>query len=167
MISVTEDEMKKTYPNEDLHDLKENRICFSLKNLEFVLYFNQKQKKAFVKLCREALIKKSFKSLDFYDANIIIYAVVGRYISKVDFIHGPDPEKIKFSVESAANFTFQKIDENENLNEIQKIDENKNLNEIQKMGGNEKLNEKIRTLEKRLNNLEIRMDKFEKKNSKY
>jgi len=136
MISITEDEMKKTYPNEDLHGLTENRICFSLKDLEFVLYFNQKQKKAFVKLCREALIKKSFKSLDFYDVTKIIYAVAGPYISKVDFIHGPDPvEKNKFSVESAANFTFQKIDENENLNEIQKIDENKNLNEIQKMGG--------------------------------
>ena len=157
MISVTEDEMKKTYPNEDLHDLKENRICFSLKDLEFVLYFNQKQKKAFVKLCREALIIKHFKSLDFYDVKKIIYAVAGPSISKVDFIHGPDPvEKNKFSVESAANFTFQKIDENENLNEIQKIDENKE---------NEKLNEKIRTLEKRLNNLEIRMNEFEKKNS--
>ena len=101
MISITEDEMKKTYPNEDLHGLTENRICFSLKDLEFVLYFNQKQKKAFVKLCRDALIKKKFKSLDFYDVNKIIYAVAGPRISKVDFIHGPDPEKIKFSVESA------------------------------------------------------------------
>ena len=55
--------------------------------------------------------------------------------------------KFEFSVESAANFTFQKIDENE----------------IQKMGENKKLNEKINTLEKRLNDLEIRMDKFEKK----
>ena len=97
------------------------------------------------------LIKKSFKSLDFYDVKRIIYAVTGtKPISKVDFICEPNPiEKIEFSVESAANFTFQKIDENEN--------------EIQKMGENEQLNEIISTLEKRLNDLEIRIDKFEKK----
>ena len=51
-----------------------------------------------------------------------------------------------------ANFTFQKI-------------EDENLNEIKKIGGNKELNERIITLEKRLNDLEIRMDKFEGKNS--
>ena len=42
-------------------------------------------------------------------------------------------------MESAANFTFQKLDENENINE------------------------KVKSLEKRLNNLESRLDKLEKK----
>ena len=100
------------------------------------------------------LIKKSFKSLDFYDVKRIIYAVTGtKPISKVDFICEPNPiEKIEFSVESAANFTFQKI-------------EDENLNEIQKIGGNKGLNERVSTLDKRLHDLEIRMDKFENKDS--
>ena len=58
----------------------------------------------------------------------------------------------KKSEKEEANFTFQKI-------------EDENLNEIKKIGGNKELNERIITLEKRLNDLEIRMDKFEGKNS--
>ena len=42
-------------------------------------------------------------------------------------------------MESPANFTFQKLDENENINEM------------------------VKSLEKRLNNLESRLDKLEKK----
>ena len=74
---------------------------------------------------------------------------MGRFYLKIDseVISVVDPEKInvdekiEFNVESTANFTFQ-------------------INE------NEKLNEKISILEKRLNNLEIKMDKFEKKTQK-
>ena len=96
---------------------------------------------------KEKLIKKSFKSLDFYDIyKILCVVTVGRYYLKFDSEHlsyvDPDKipvdQKIEFSVESAANFTFQKIDD-------------------------ENINEKIKSLENRLNNLESRLDKLEKK----
>ena len=150
MISTATDEAKvqKLFPNEDLHGLYEKRICFSYDLLEYILNTNKKMRDAFLDRCKKKLVEKSFKSLDFYDVYKISCAVsVGRYYLNFDSSEGigiVDPEKInvdekiEFNVESAANFTFQ-IDENE------------------------KLNEKISTLEKRLNNLEIRMDKFEKK----
>ena len=51
MKAMTEDEIKiqKKYPNEDLHGLNENRICFSLNDLKFVLGFasNKKRGKPF------------------------------------------------------------------------------------------------------------------------
>ena len=150
MISTATDEAKvqKLFPNEDLHGLYEKRICFSYDLLEYILNTNKKMRDAFLDRCKKKLVEKSFKSLDFYDVYKISCAVsMGRYYlnfnSEGIFIVDPEKinvesEKIEFNVESAANFTFQ-IDENE------------------------KLNEKISTLEKRLNNLEIRMDKFEKK----
>ena len=49
-----------------------------------------------------------------------------------------ESEKIEFNVESLANFTFQKMDD-------------------------DNINEKIKYLENRLNNLESRLDKLEKK----
>ena len=153
MISTATDEAKvqKLFPNEDLHGLKDKRICFSYDLLKCILESNKKIKNAFLNQCREKLIKKSFKSLDFYDVYKILCAVmVGRYYLKFDSEHlsyvDPDKipvdHKIEFSVESAANFTFQKIDD-ENINE--------------------NINEKIKSLENRLNNLESRLDKLEKK----
>ena len=148
MISTATDEAKvqKLFPNEDLHGLKDKRICFSYDLLKCILESNKKIQNAFLNLCREKLIKKSFKSLDFYDVYKILCAVtVGRYYLKFDSEHLSyvDPDKIyidqiEFSVESAANFTFQKIDD-------------------------ENINEKIKSLENRLNNLESRLDKLEKK----
>ena len=148
MISTATDEAKvqKLFPNEDLYGLNEKRICFSYELLKNILYSNKKIQNAFLDLCKEKLIKKSFKSLDFYDVYKILCAVtVGRYYLKFDSEHlsyiDPDKihvDKIEFSVESAANFTFQKIDD-------------------------ENINEKIKSLENRLNNLESRLDKLEKK----
>ena len=154
MISTAIDEAKvqKLFPNEDLHGLKDQRICFSYDLLKCILESNKKIQNAFLDLCKEKLIKKSFKSLDFYDVYKIFCAViVGRYYLKIDegklSYVGPDkilvnPEKIELNMESAANFTFQKIDD-ENINE--------------------NINEKIKSLENRLNNLESRLDKLEKK----
>ena len=87
------------------------------------------------------LIKKSFKSLDFYEVYRFTNSVTGiKLIKKPDCLYHSDPiEKIQFPVESPANFTFQKLDENENINE------------------------KVKSLEKGLNNLESRLDKLEKK----
>ena len=94
------------------------------------------------------LVEKSFKSLDFNDVYKIICPVsVGRFylkfdpegISIVDLEKiNAESEKIEFNVESAANFTFQKMDD-------------------------ENINEKIKSLENRLNNLESRLDKLERK----
>ena len=152
MISTATDEaqVQKLFPNEDLHGLKDKRICFSYDLLKCILESNKKIKNAFLNQCREKLIKKSFKSLDFYDVYKILCAVmVGRYYLKFDSEHLSyvDPDKIhvdqiEFSMESAANFTFQKIDD-ENINE--------------------NINEKIKSLENRLNNLESRLDKLKKK----
>ena len=157
MIAMTEDEImvQNMYPDEDLHGLDKKRICFSLNQLIFTLEFssNKKKKKAFLEFCEEMLIKKGFKSLDFYDVDRLINSVIGiKHIKKPDFLSDSNPiEKIEFSVESAANFTFHKI-------------EDENLNEIKRIGGNKELNERISTLEKRLRDLEVRMDKFENKN---
>ena len=148
MISTATDEAKvqKLFPNEDLHGLKNNRICFSYEQLEYLLDTNQKIQNTFLVLCKEKLIKKSFKSLDFYDVYKILCGVtVGRYFLKfgsgdvgyIDPDKIPVNQKIEFSVESAAKFTFQKIDYD--------------------------INEKIKSLENRLNNLESRLDKLEKK----
>ena len=67
MISTATDEAKvqKLFPNEDLHGLKDQRICFSYDLLKCILESNKKIQNAFLNLCREKLIKKSFKSLDF------------------------------------------------------------------------------------------------------
>ena len=71
---------------------------------------------------------------------------MGRYFLKFDSerIRIVDPEiinveskKIEFNVESPANFTFQKMHD-------------------------ENINEKIKSLENRLNNLESRLDKLKK-----
>ena len=146
MISTATDEAKVQilFPNEDLHGLKDKRICFSYDLLKCILESNKKIQNAFLNLCREKLIKKSFKSLDFYDVYKILCAViVGHYYLKFDSEHISyiDPNKInvdQIDVESAVNFTFQKIDD-------------------------ENINEKIKSLENRLNNLENRLDKLEKK----
>ena len=140
---ITEDMVQKMYPNEDLHGLNKKRICFSLDQLKFTLSFasNKKKRELFLEFCQQMLIKKSFKSLDFYDVYRLTDAVTGvKLIKNPDFLYHSDPiEKIEFPVESPANFTFQKLDENENINE------------------------KVKSLEKRLNNLESRLDKLEKK----
>ena len=98
--------------------------------------------------CKKKLVEKSFKSLDFYDVYKISCVVsVDRYYLNFDSegISIVDPEKInvesekiEFNIESPANFTFQKMDD-------------------------ENINEKIKSLENRLNNLESRLDKLEKK----
>ena len=153
MISTATDEAKvqKLFPNEDLHGLNEKRICFSYELLETIFNTNKKIRDNFLVKCKAKLIKKSPKSLDFYDVyKILCRATVGRYYLKFDSEHlsyvDPDKipvdQKIEFSVESAANFTFQKIDD-ENINE--------------------NINEKIKSLKYRLNNLESRLDKLEKK----
>ena len=82
--------------------------------------------------CQQILIKKYFKSLDFYDVYRLIDAVIeNKPIKTPDFLCYSNPiEEIDFSVESAVNFTFQKLDEIENIN----------------------INEKVKYLEKRLNN---------------
>ena len=143
---MTKDEImvQKMYPDEDLHGLSEKRICFSLNQLEFTLEMstNKKKKEAFLKFCKEMLIKKSFKSLDFYDVYRLIKSVIGvGHIKRPDFLNEPIPnEKIEFSVESLSNFSFQ-----------QKLDERENIYE------------KVNSLEKRLNNLEKRLERVEKK----
>ena len=134
--NMTEDEImvQKMYPKEDLHGLNEKRICFSLVQLKFTLSFgsNKKKRESFLDFCQEMLIKKGFKSLDFYDVYRLIDAVIeNKPIKTPDFLCYSNPiEEIDFSVESAVNFTFQKLDEIENIN----------------------INEKVKYLEKRLNN---------------
>ena len=80
-----------------------------------ILYSNKKIQDAFLGKCKEKLIEKKFKSLDFYDVYKILCAVmVGRYYLKFDSEHlsyvDPDKIPVKQKMESAANFTFQKID---------------------------------------------------------
>ena len=89
-------------------------------------------------------MKKKYKSLDFYDVyKILCAASTGRFYLKFDSgrISMVDPKAIdvseKIKVESALNFTFQKMDD-------------------------ENINEKIRSLENRLKNVENRLDKLEK-----
>ena len=140
--AATEDEirMQELYPNEDLHGLNENRICFSLNDLKFVLGFasNKKKRETFLSLCEQMLIKKGFKSLDFYDLQGIIRVVIGvKSISELDVLYKPIPfQKIEPNVEEELNFTFQNINVNENINE------------------------KVKSLEMRLNDLESRLDKL-------
>ena len=118
-----------------------------------------------VDLCEKELKKKKGKSLDFYDtSNLIDQALKEWKKMEKDKLNSNKLKKVTFKEEKEvleeeedekeeeANFTFQKI-------------EDENLNEIKKIGGNKELNERIITLEKRLNDLEIRMDKFEGKNS--
>ena len=146
--ATDEAKVQKLFPNEDLLGLKYQRICFSYEQLKYLLDTNQKIQHDVLVLCQEKLIKKSFKSLDFYDVYKILCAVtVGRYYLKFDseelsFVDPEkifvNPEKIEFNVEYTANFTFQKMDD-------------------------ENINEKIKSLENRLNNLESRLDKLEKK----
>ena len=101
---------------------------------------------AFLDRCKKKLVEKSFKSLDFNDVyKILCAASVGRYYLKIDSEGTSivDPNTIdvskKIEVESAVNFTFQKMDD-------------------------ENVNEKIKSLEDRLNNLEGRLNKLEKIN---
>ncbi len=103
MISLTKDEImvQEMNPDEDLHGLDKKRICFSLDQLKFTLEFssNKNKKKAFLDFCQQMLIKKEFKSLDFYDVerlfiqllelNILkslIFYVIQSLLRKLNFL---------------------------------------------------------------------------------
>ena len=132
MISTSIDEAKvqKLFPNEDLNGLNEKRICFSYELLKNILCTSKQIRDNFLDKCKEKLIKKNFKSLDFYDVyKIMCVVTVGRYYLKIDSeeLGIVDPEKInvnEFNVESPANFTFQKMDD-ENVKEKIKSLENR------------------------------------------
>ncbi len=163
---VEETEILNQFPDIKLHEIYKNRICLSISQLKFIL---SRSNDYFIKLCKKQLKAKANHSLDFYDVFNIIYTayqVDGRcpdiVVDDNDY-EDPNEEEDKNDLNESV-FTFKNI-----INEKSKEKEKFKNALKNKIGENamminiENMKKKMKEFERRLINIENKMNISAKK----